>query len=150
MKRKFLACAVILLTLISCSLSNDNNDGPTEIVITNWNLINVTGGIAGVDHNFEIGEIIWFFDEINDVLSVTNNNPDDSLEDGLDTGNYHLLFQIIDDKIYMFVEFNEFGELIISGIDNEDMTIDQNSLSTGQGSDGFIYTFKKTTTTVEL
>lgn len=138
-----------LTSLTSCSLSNDGDNGPTTIIITEWNLVNVTGGIAGVDNAFTIGDITWFFDNSLLVLSVTNSNTAD-LEDGLDEGNYNISYLEQNGNLFLVVEDFEFGQITFSGTDNEDMTIDQNSLTTGQGSDGFVYTFKKTTRTVEI
>ncbi len=150
MKKTILILGIILFTLTGCSIEGDSNNQPSQITITEWNLINVTGGIAGVDHDFETGDIVWSFNNINALLTVNNNNTEDDLEDGLSTGSYNISFIETNDDLFLRISDQEFGEVIISGTDNEDMVIDQNSLSTGQGSDGFVYTFKRTTRVIEV
>lgn len=151
MKKLVLVLSIILINVTSCSLSDDsNNNEPVIITINEWNMINVTGGVSGVDHDFQIGDIVWVFDNNNSILNINNNNENADLEDGLDSGNYNLFFHEHNEDLFLIVEGVEFGEIKISGDDNDDMTIDQNSLSTGTGSDGYVYTFKRTTRTVEL
>ncbi len=150
MKKTILLLGIILFTLTNCSTEGNSNNQPSQITITEWNLINVTGGIAGVDHDFEIGDIVWSFNNINALLTVNNNNTEDDLEDSLSTGSYNISFIETNDDLFLRISDQEFGEVIISGTDNEDMVIDQNSLSTGQGSDGFVYTFKRTTRVIEI
>ncbi len=150
MKNTILLLGIILFTLTNCSTEGNSNNQPSQITITEWNLINVTGGIAGVDHDFEIGDIVWSFNNINALLTVNNNNTEDDLEDSLPTGSYNISFIETNDDLFLRISDQEFGEVIISGTDNEDMVIDQNSLSTGQGSDGFVYTFKRTTRVIEV
>lgn len=150
MEKAALILGIILFTLSSCSIANDDNDDSKEITINEWNLINVTGGISGENYNFEIGEIVWLFDDLNAVLTITNTNIED-LEDGLDSGNYNLnILKNNEDLLFLFIDTQEFGEINFFGTDNDDMTIDQNSLTNGQGSDGFVYTFKRTTRVIQF
>ena len=107
-----------------------------------WNLTKVSGGISGVDIDYNIGTIIWSFDEINTMLTVTNSNTDDSLEDGLESGTYP--YSVIDNGHDLFLSINsiEFGKLTIS---ENQLEIDQNITTSGTGADGYVYTFQKTT-----
>ena len=141
MKLKSVILLFISFTFLSCSLG-DNNNNNNEVVLTQWNLIHVTGGIAGVDETFEIGDIIWFFDDTSGQLTVTNNNTDDTVQDGLDTGVYNYSF--IDTGTNVFISINdiEFGALLIFS-NNQQFNIDQNITSEGSGADGFLFTFEK-------
>ncbi|WP_282136209.1 hypothetical protein [Seonamhaeicola maritimus] len=150
MKTKILILVTVFLTLTSCSLSNDTNEGPIEVTLVHWNLINVTGGIAGVDNDFEVGDIVWNADEFNSMLAVNNSNPDDTIEDGLDTGTYDFVLFETGGDIFTVIDGDEFGKIYISETDNTLLIIDQNELSFGPQADGFIYTFKITTSTIEI
>jgi hypothetical protein len=148
MKFKLLIPLFCFFIFTSCSV-NRGDDVPTEQnTVIQWNLINVRGGVAGVNHNFELGEIIWVFDDSNGILSIENNNTDDTLEDGFNSGNY--TFYYIDDdflNLYITIGDTEFGSITISE-NNLYFIINQNETSTnGTGADGFIYLFEKTTAT---
>lgn len=60
---------------------------PQEAPPGSWSLVNVSGSIAGVSHDFPMGQVIWTFNDDN-TIDVVNNNPDQSVEDFLDTGNF--------------------------------------------------------------
>ena len=139
MKIKILMAHFCLFTL-SCSINNDNNNVPVNYTVE-WHLTNVTGGVEGVDETFDMGTIIWVFDESNGILTVENTNNDDSKEDGLDSGSYNYSIANIGNDSFISIDSNELGE--ISFITNSQLSIDQNSTSQGTGADGFIYTFTR-------
>jgi hypothetical protein len=96
----------------------------------------VNGGIAGVDTTFDFNKIIWTFNEENHVLTV--NNTDD-VEDGLDTLTYSYAIEENDAKdLFLIIDSNEFGGFTFT---QTQLIIDQNSTTSGNGADGFIYTF---------
>ncbi|TYA89165.1 hypothetical protein [Seonamhaeicola marinus] len=150
MKRSILIIGVFFLLISSCSLENDNSNEPTQITLKHWNLINVSGGVAGVDVDFNVGDIIWNYDQFNNLLYVENSNTDDTLIDGLDTGTYDFYLIESNSKVYTILDVNEFGEIYTSETDTTILTINQNNLSTGSITDGFVYTFKITTSVVEI
>jgi hypothetical protein len=132
--------------LTSCSVDNNNvtDDLPKEIEVYQWHLLNVSVGFAGVDIDYAMETIIWVFNvdfNNNGSIQVQNNNTDDTLEDGLNSGTYAISIPAQNNKSYLFIESNEFGEVLTTT--NEDLIIDQNSMSSGTGADGFIYTFKR-------
>ena len=141
MKLKSVILVFITLSFLSCSLNNDDNSND-DVIITQWNLVHITGGIAGVDEIFEIGDIIWFFDSLSGQLTVTNNNIDDTIQDGLDTGVYDYLFFDDGTNIFLLIDGNEFGAIDIA-TNNQEFTIDQNITSQGSGADGFLFQFEK-------
>jgi len=142
MKINFTLLLFYVCLLTNCSLDNRKTIDNQEVTIIQWHLINVTGGFAGVDHDFEMGDIIWRFDNVNSALSVENNNTDDTLEDSLDTGTYDQYFFEEDDKLFLFIDNNDYGLIIISE-DDQIFTLNQNITSSGNGADGFIYEFKR-------
>ncbi len=79
----------ILAIVLGCSGDDDTN---VIIPLTGidgvWNLINVTGGFVGTDHDFESGLITWDFEESSQTVTITNNNTDDTLEDSFPSGTY--------------------------------------------------------------
>jgi hypothetical protein len=107
-----------------------------------WNLVNVSGGVSGVDIDYNVGDIVWLFDEVNTKLTVTNTNTDDTLEDGLDSGTYP--YSVINNShdLFLSIDGTEFGSFTVSG---NQLVIDQNITTSGTGADGYVYTFQKTT-----
>lgn len=140
MKHYILIAFCCLIAFTSCSISNNNNDDSPQVIKTYWHLTNVSGGFAGVNHDFALGHIIWFFDEALAELSIENLNTDDSLEDGFDTGNYVFSIQEVNNETFLKVDSNEFGYFTLS---ETELVINQNITTSGSGADGFIYTFKR-------
>ncbi len=147
MKVKFLVPIIALFLLFNCSVNDDNNTDqqePQEIQIYQWHLTNVSGGIEGVDLDFEMDTVIWVFtvDFVGSgTLQVQNNNTDTTLEDGLETGIFSVSIPVYDSQSILFIDGDEFGGVLTPT--EEDLVINQNITSNGAGSDGFIYTFKR-------
>ena len=137
MKIKFVIAILFISILTGCSLSSDNN--LPQVMRSDWHLKNVSGGLAGVNDEFSFNEIVWTFNETLSTLTVTNNNTDNSKEDGLDSGTY--TYSLVDDgnNTFLVVDDNEIGSLTIT---INQLIIDENLTSNGAGADGFIYTFQ--------
>lgn len=140
MIRIILITFLSILTLSSCSIGE--NDEQQQIQKTYWHLINVSGGIAGVDHDFALNKIIWSFNEPTLKLTVNNTNTDSTIEDGFDSGVYNYSVITNGDKEYVVVNSNELGLVTVT---ETTLVIDQNLMSTGSEADGFIYTFRRVT-----
>lgn len=140
MNRIILITFFSVLTFSSCSLGE--NDEQQQIQKTYWHLINVSGGVAGVDHDFPLNQIIWSFNETTLKLTVTNTNTDTTVEDGFDSGvyNYSVITSGVDE--YVVINSNELGQLTVT---ETNLVIDENLTSTGSVSDGFVYTFRRVT-----
>ncbi|MFD1615187.1 hypothetical protein [Gelatiniphilus marinus] len=123
----------------NCS-SNEVNVDPQNVKYL-WHLVNVTGGVAGVDKTFNLNTVVWAFNDETKKLVVENNNDDQAAEDGLDSGTYDFDVIEIDGKTYLSINDNEFGNFLVSG---NLLTINQNIMSSGTGADGFVYTFQRT------
>ncbi len=128
---------ILLSFTILLSCSNDDDSNP-EIVVSGlsgkWNLVNVSGGFIGVDHDFATGVIVWDFNETNKTVVITNTNTDDTLEDSFPTGTYDFL--IIDNQGVneLMVDNRNLGNLEIA---NSQLVIDENFR------DGFRFTFNR-------
>lgn len=145
MKKSLLLVLSCFFIFSNCSL-NDSDSAPPQELQYLWHLIQVTGGVAGVDERFDVGDIVWSFDEDTNILTVENNNTDDTIEDGLDSGTYSFSVLDIDGITYLTVDGNELGSFVVN---QSTFTLDQNKMSTGTGADGFIYLFQLETRAVE-
>lgn len=136
MKYKFLISLILIVIIASCSINND--DDKPQVVRSEWHLKNVSGGLAGVNNDFDFNQVIWVFNELQGLLTVLNNNTN-AVEDGLDSGTYS--YSMLDDgtNTFLIIDNSEFGGLTIT---NNNLTIDQNLTSTGTSADGFIYSFQ--------
>jgi len=139
--KRYLLILFFSLALTNCSINSNDTNQP-QVITVYWNLVNVSGGVSGVDIDYDTGDIVWLFDEVNTMLTVTNTNTDDALEDGLESGTYP--YSVIDNGSDLFLSINEteFGSFTVSG---NQLIIDQNITTGGTGADGYVYTFQKTT-----
>ncbi|MDU8886134.1 hypothetical protein RXV94_08185 [Yeosuana sp. MJ-SS3] len=129
----------LLLILVTCALclssscNNDNANTKTET----WFLVNISGGIAGINENFEKGIIAWTFNEEGSALTVENTTGSTN---GFESGTHSYRILRTNGKKYLIVENNEIGGMIET---ENQLTIDQNMQSGGSGADGFILLFEK-------
>ena len=84
---RYLYILLILIILIGCSTGDDTNNRSVSLQGA-WNLVNVTGGFAGVDQDFDKGTIIWNFNESDAMVEITNNNTVTGVYDGFPSGTY--------------------------------------------------------------
>ena len=139
MKYKLLVAICTFFILTNCTINNDTANS-IETVQIKWSLVRVNGGIAGVTEQFGLNTIVWVFNEATLVLTVVNNNTDDSMEDGLDSGTYTYSVTKDDTNSYLTVNANELGSFTLT---TDNLAIDENEKSTGSGTDGFVYIFEK-------
>lgn len=129
-KATFILISIFLIS----SCTSDNN----MIITEKFNLINVSGGFAGVNENFNEGEIIWTFNTQNETLTIEKNIQ--NAFSGLGEGNYSYSFKNIEEKRYFYLNNTEIGS-VTNEVDR--MIINENELSTGIGADGFIFQLEK-------
>lgn len=128
---------LILLLNIGCS----DDDSNSQSISGMWSLMQTTGTIAGIEHNFVEGTIIWTFNS-NKTVTILNNNEDENLQSGLPSGTYtYTIGNNPADELslpecakYIIVNNYEFNCLIVS---NEEMKIRE------AFSDGINYHFIK-------
>lgn len=124
---------LVSVLLLSCSLNDDTNT-PTRDA--KWSLINISGGIEGIEIILDKGQITWVFDEVNNNLIVEVNIDDPLI--GLSEGTYSYDLEIISNESFLFVDSSEFGAITVS---ETQLKIDQNITSTGTAADMFLFRF---------
>lgn len=147
MKNKILLVLSCFVILTNCSVDDSNNDSFDDInYLTQWHLTNVTGGVAGIDDEFDLGVVIWTFKDENDTksLSIVNENIDTTKEDFLDSGEY-TYSEIEENSItYLVINNIEYGAITFpANSTTTNLVLNTNQLSNATGSDGFVYTFQR-------
>ena len=134
MKSKLFILLFASFFLTQCDKTEVQDD-----ILGTWNLKSVTGGFAGVDCTYEVGDITWSF-EMGKVF-IENTLVDGTICSAVvssDTIPYFLLK--IGSDTYLNMGDSETGHILI---EDDQLTLDQNNLSTGTGADGFVMTFNR-------
>ncbi|MEH1007834.1 hypothetical protein VDP25_08820 [Winogradskyella sp. ECml5-4] len=134
MKTSFYILALMLLTL-SCNSDDDTQQNPAPTLHATWSLVNVTGGLAGVNDDFESGIITWHFNNEPSEITVTNNDTSNAIHSGYPSGTYS--YEVVTTPNDTTVVIENTDLRIIS------LTINQLILDEGMVSDGFQYTFNR-------
>jgi len=143
-KITLLLISLLSITFFSCS--DDEEDDNENSVVCNaiselceneWELVKVSGGLAGIDDDIEKGDIQWEVEGT--MLEVETYNACSALYCGPEEGEYDLSIINANGKNYLVIDGQEFGEIMIN---NNTMIVDQNSNSNASVSDGFILTFE--------
>ena len=131
---------IILLLMLACLFTNcKKTKESTASLEGTWDLVNLSGGIIGVDCNYDPGVITWTFD--GDKIIVNDNNISTScMGVGLGTGSYSYSIFESNGGQFLFLDDAEFGGIML--LINE-LIVDQNNLSTGNGADGFLFRLEK-------
>ncbi|ALM47445.1 hypothetical protein AMR72_00185 [Flavobacterium psychrophilum] len=94
MKKILFSMMTVVLTLSSCSNDDDNKQTVAQGLEDTWSLSNVSGGgWTDVNHNFNDNAITWTFKGDGTVV-VNNNNQDDTVYDGFESGTYNYLVTV--------------------------------------------------------
>lgn len=137
MKNLKLLALFALFTFGSCSDDDNQNTNPSETLTDSWSLLQTTGTIAGITHDFTYGTIVWKFNP-NNTVTVTNNNIDENLQSGFPSGTYNYIVNnnplTASCPKNITINLEEFGCISIN--DNQ-MDINQNV------ADGINYHFEK-------
>jgi hypothetical protein len=104
-----------------------------------WYLTRIHGGITGANETHSVGEIIWSFNTQNATLSV-NNTVGSSTYYYLPSGTYSFQQIVGSGGNYLVIDGAELGELTFSG---NELLIDENKKSTGEGACGFYVTLQR-------
>ncbi|MFK7833260.1 MAG: hypothetical protein AB8B52_08290 [Winogradskyella sp.] len=127
---------IVVLFLFSCNNDDDAAQNSEPTLIGPWSLVNVSGGFAGIDDDFEVGLITWDFNENFLEFTVTNNNTTNVIFDGLPSGTYN--FQVLSTT-------GEDSQLVTETFSYEITTLTSSQLVLDEGIafDGFLLTFSR-------
>lgn len=137
MKRSIYTLFPLLLVLLMTSSCKKEHTQPitpgSNSINGTWNLIRIYGGISGINETHNSGDVEWTFDTQTSTLTV-NDNGSPSSYFYLPSGTYS--FQQISgsNQHYLVIEANELGQFTISG---DQLFIDENKKSDGEGACGF-------------
>ena len=134
MKSKIL---VLLIVGFGEVIASCNYDDSTQVSTINgtWNLKNISGGLAGINDDYNQGIIKWIFNSQSLTLTVENNNSQNTIYDGFESGIYSYSILESGGNSYLIVEDTEFSGYTLT---ENNLMLDQNKTSTGSGADGFI------------
>ncbi|MGS2725586.1 hypothetical protein ACU8DI_03180 [Psychroserpens sp. BH13MA-6] len=130
-----------LVILLCCLLTlSCNSDDDAAVVIEptidgQWSLTNISGGLVGMDQDFEQGTIVWDFDTQNEQVTITNNSDSEMVYSGLNSGTYDYSVSSTETSTVISVDF----------LNLEIMTLTANQLVLDDGIafDGFLLTFMR-------
>jgi hypothetical protein len=133
--KKLLYIFLGLSLMFGCS---DDESNQTETLNGIWNLKNVSGGLAGINIDYNHGDVKWSFNLENNTLIVENNIITTGPEDiyaGLESGTYNIEITQSGEIQTLFINNTERGVLILL---NDNLKIDD-----GLYADGFITEFER-------
>tara|TARA_B100001105_G_scaffold241774_1_gene221423 strand:+ start:641 stop:1042 length:402 start_codon:yes stop_codon:yes gene_type:complete len=132
--KKLLYIFLGLSLMFGCS---DDESNQTETLNGIWNLKNVSGGLAGINIDYNQGDVKWSFNLENNTLIVENNIITTGPEDiyaGLESGTYNIEITQSGEIQTLFINNTERGVLILL---NDNLKIDEGF------ADGFITEFER-------
>lgn len=144
--KKFISNSLLLILLLgsftACKKEvnrTSKSSTPKSTIDGTWNLVRIHGGIMGANETHSTGEIEWTFDTQNSTVTV-NNTVGNSTYYYLPSGTYN--FQQISGPTenYLVIDANELGQMAFSG---NQLLIDENKKSTGEGACGFYFTLQR-------
>ena len=137
--RKGILYAVLGLLVVFVGCSDDDESQPDPLDGA-WSIINISGGFAGIDDDYTQGDVVWNFDTTASKIFVQNNNPSNTIYDGLDSDEYPYTILTVGKEMYLQINGQEFGRMSLT---QNTMSLNQNFFSTGNGADGFVLLFAK-------
>lgn len=145
MKMIIMTLLLILGGIVVTSCNNDDDSIQETPINGTWNLKNSSGGITGIDQDYENGKIIWTFNNQDSLLNIANNSIQDTgnqifVNSGLKSGEYPYSIVKTNGNEYILINTAEYGKIIISG---NNLSINQNEHQSGSGNDGFLLQFEK-------
>ncbi|TRX61860.1 hypothetical protein FNH22_03535 [Fulvivirga sp. M361] len=132
---------LIIAFVIGLFTGCGQDDDPTtqaQTINGTWNLSNVSGGLTGINIDYNVGEVSWVFNENTKVLIIENNIESTGPEDiyaGLESGTYDYKIQHEDDHQVLYIDGAERG---ILKIEDNILKIDD-----GVAVDGFLTEFER-------
>ncbi|WP_298900902.1 hypothetical protein [uncultured Psychroserpens sp.] len=132
--KKYSYLLVFTLLAFACYNDDDSTQNNEPSLFGEWSLINVSGGLIGVDQDFDSDLIIWDFNQDTMQLTITNNNTDADF-DGWPTGVYNYTVSSTDDGLTIVIE--NFSMTVVT-LTSTSLTLDE-----GIAVDGFLFKFNR-------
>ena len=135
MKIRIFSFLLICGLAFSCS----KTETPEDDLKGAWNLTNLSGGLAGLDCDYQDGDIVWTFDDSD--LEVVNNLTENTICNSVtpaSSSSYSILES--NGEEFLLLDGSEIGQIIIS---TNGFTLNQNKFSDAEGADGFFMMFEK-------
>lgn len=133
--KSYMSILFLLLITYNCDLSDDSQQNTNPTLHGTWSLVNVSGGLAGVDDDFESGIITWDFKTETSEIIVTNSNTSEVIHSGYPSGTYSYEVISTENDITVAIENTSLKLEILT---NFQLILDE-----GLASDGFQYTFNR-------
>ena len=129
--------AGIVISAFACTKPIENP--PNEITLNgDWHIKNVSGGLIGLNLDYNPGEVIWKFNLPTGKLDVTNNiisTGPKSIYARYQTGTYDYYISSLNSLDQLYVDSANIGTISIG--------ISALSLDDGIDADGFLTVFEK-------
>ncbi len=144
-----LLLALLVAACISDTDDNANNT-PQDPLNGFWNLSNLSGGFAGININYQPGDVVWNFNTDAMVITVENNVDITGPESAflpMQNGNYSYSITEMGGNSFLSIdgvqvfENGEFGKIEFS-IEG-DLIIDQHQSSAGEAADVYVLSFAR-------
>lgn len=131
-KRKALLILSIFITIAACTKKNESPES-TPIIDGKWDLYNVSGGFAGINEFYDLGDIVWNF--VGDSLFVQNADSISTSGILLENGSY--FYSITSDSLDNGTIYVD--SLLIGFVDFDQL----NLFISQQYVDGYLHNFKR-------
>ncbi|MEO0505970.1 MAG: hypothetical protein AAF090_07430 [Bacteroidota bacterium] len=129
-----LAAMAVGTLFLSCN--NDDDNTPAESISGTWKIQNVSGGLQGVDIDYQEGDVDWTFDTDSQTVRVENRILTTGPEDiyaGPETGSYPYEVEQLGQTQILYLDDEVMGGIILSG---NTLTVDS-----GSDADGLVTIF---------
>ncbi len=127
----------LLFVFLLCSCPAPNNNSAID---GSWNLVKLSGGLAGLDCDYAKGLILWTFENNNFSTENTNSASDicASVAKSMDAGTYSV--EEHEKAFYLKINANYLGKITIVG---NSLTIDGTNRPNGTVADAFSWALEK-------
>ncbi|MEL7271530.1 MAG: hypothetical protein AAGL34_18295 [Bacteroidota bacterium] len=129
-----LAAMAVGTLFLSCN--NDDDATPVESISGTWKMQNVSGGLQGINIDYQDGDVDWTFDTDSQTVRVENRILTTGPEDiyaGPETGSYPYEVEQLGQTQILYLDEEVMGGIILSG---NSLTIDS-----GSDADGLVTIF---------
>lgn len=127
---------VLILLTFSCNNDDDVQQNTDPTLNGPWSLVNVSGGLIGVNDDFELGLITWNFNIETSEVTISNSNAEPVIFDGLASGIYNYEVLSTTGEV-SYVVINSFNYAITT------LSSSQLILDEGVAADGFLLKFSR-------